>query len=409
MTDLFSRVMNGVKILDIHWRGRNTKAGYTSTASSYGLRQLMRESLRYFDIVTPSQVGSYDDVYVSLTSVSDVIELISAFKNRPTPKLHIGGSGCVNIKSIINLISSASFGRCEGIFDNIISGESLSNVWRAKVDPKLEHHYELRQPQYLLEGEQSVGCKYKCKFCQYTYVRNLLGETYTHGSNLKTPEDNMLDMIIDSPGHHTTALDGLSQETRFKVSKPITDKYLSDFIGRAIRNNFNKTTSIKIFMIIGYPWESRSSVLADIRLLQEILYDVSTSNTGGRVFIQILVTPFSPEPLTPMACEPANVYEYWRDVLYEGVGANLIDAPNLNCYILPQVNSPLTLLKRVCVNRGVDADIIYKLSKEKKPPDVKWPEYMSGLIRSYSLANIVNEIESDSVSDYLHIEETKNE
>lgn len=76
----------------------------------------------------------------------------------------------------------------------------------------------------------------------------------------------------------------------------------------------------------------------------------------------IVNTPFSPEPLTEMEREPANIEVDWRGILLRKDLVTLIDEPHINAWCLPQIPGPVTLIRRVAVNRGGDVDTLRRLS-----------------------------------------------
>jgi len=81
------------------------------------------------------------------------------------------------------------------------------------------------------------------------------------------------------------------------------------------------------------------------------------------------VTPFSPEPLTPMEDDPADITTPWRDILLHDDLRCVFDSPHLNAFTLPQIPGPLTLYKRVAVNRGATVDQLRGIAEAKTIDD----------------------------------------
>jgi hypothetical protein len=107
---------------------------------------------------------------------------------------------------------------------------------------------------------------------------------------------------------------------------------------------------LKVFMIVGYPWETPESVKEDILKLRDTLSRVKPGR--GRVMMMITTTPFSPEPLTAMENEAANIDVNWREILLDDAYRCIYDSQHLNAFFLPQIPGPLSLFKRVVANRA---------------------------------------------------------
>jgi hypothetical protein len=264
---------------------------------------------------------------------------------------------------LLNIIDVAVFGRAEGQINDIIDGATPCNVWRKENDPMFLLQYQVRQTQYLLRGEQSVGCKKKCLFCQYTWSRKHIttGTNYSHGSDLVTPEDDWHGLQVNRPGRYTTAWDGWSESTRLKINKHISDAQIIDKLSKILACNFANAVNLKIYNIIWYPWETEESLHYDIDNVKKILQTIDAKH-GTRILIMFLLTPFSPEPLTPMADCPSNITIDTRKIL-EHIGRQVFKGNKIEAFILPQINSGFTLAKRVLINRGISAELLAKIIK----------------------------------------------
>ena len=87
-------------------------------------------------------------------------------------------------------------------------------------------------------------------------------------------------------------LDGLTQSTRKRVRKPITDSQIRRFfkVFRAMGHD-----KFKMFMMFGYPWES----VADFQEWSETMSHV-LSEPGHECELRIKWTPLIPQPTTPL-------------------------------------------------------------------------------------------------------------
>lgn len=346
----------------IHAKNRNI------SFAANGMNSILSELRYQYEYCAVEKIKEYNFALLSLTSISDVesaaLQITEQCKGKC--KIIAGGQGCISIRPIINIIDVAVFGRAEGQINDIIDGATPRNVWRKETDPLFLRQYEVRQFQYFLSGERSVGCKKKCFFCQYTWSRKYVstGATYSHGSDLVTPEEDWSGLQVSKPGRYTTAWDGWSESTRFKVNKCISDAQISDKLSKILAENFSAAVNIKIFNIVWYPWETEETLRSDIANVAKILRAADAEH-GTRILIMFLLTPFSPEPLTPMAHMPANVTEDTRGIV-ERIGRQVYKGKKIEAFILPQINSGYTLAKRVLINRGGSAAMLRALADATK-------------------------------------------
>jgi hypothetical protein len=310
---------------------------------------------------TLETMHNYDLVLWSITAPEDIVTFIQAKKagrvKKGNAKIVVGGPGCVNICSIAIDVDVAVFGRGEGLADAVVSGVEHESIWTRATDPDLSGRYVVRQVCRLDEREGgSVGCQNKCFFCQYTWTRKLVGDGYNPTKsalgavNNRINEENFSQLKIDGPGRYTTAWDGLSDDTRKRVNKGfVTDELIVDKFSGAIAGNYDKAVMLKVFNIVGYPWESPESVMSDIKHIGKMLKPCTAAGSG-RLMAALHTTPFSPEPLTPMEHVPVNVDVNWRR-LFGGKCLALIDAPAINVFLDPYTTTPPTLIRRVLINR----------------------------------------------------------
>ena len=154
------------------------------------------------------------------------------------------------------------------------------------------------------------------------------------------------------------------------MGKPIDDEHIVDTLSRLL-SVIKGTATLKVYQIVGYPWETEDSIKGDIRAMQSLLSKVRAPTfSPGRIMMMFVITPFSPEPLTPMEREPANVrVNWWKDVFSDISYRKVYDSPHLNAFVLPQIPGPLALFRRVAVNRGVAADKLRAVAAAKTLDD----------------------------------------
>ena len=327
---------------------------------NFGMKAILSELKELHEVCYPETINNYKTILISLTSVMDVENLIYTFEkfcpDKITSKIIVGGFGVINIKLIIPYIDVAVFGRAEGIINEIINGFTFSNVWRKEYDSLLERKYTIRQPQYLLDGEVSVGCRNRCSYCQYAHIRQPIGKAikYNPGKSISTQETDWHGLVVDKPGKYITAWDGWSEETRIRVNKHISD---NDIINKLTdignNNDIDGTVSLKTYQIVGYPWETEQSVMNDIDNVAAMLGMIDM-NITNKITLAFYVTPFGPEPLTPMQDESVDLFINWRELLG---GMKIYYGKHIKAFIITAISGPFTLFKRMWINRADIDDI----------------------------------------------------
>lgn len=97
-------------------------------------------------------------------------------------------------------------------------------------------------------------------------------------------------------------MDGLTEQTRFRVARKQTDDYFVEYFTYMSERGH---TNFKIFMIVGYPWETMSDLDEWIALMSRIGRIERRTNAH----VRIKVTPLIPQPTTPLADANAH-YDY---------------------------------------------------------------------------------------------------
>jgi radical SAM superfamily enzyme YgiQ (UPF0313 family) len=291
----------------------------------FGFKYVLSELDHPYQIISPSQIKDFDYCLCTLTSSMDIENLIYTFeKHKPKKgncKVLVGGFGCINVWSIYDYIDVAVFGRAEGQINDILSGAKLDNVWRKDQDSDLLEKYQIRQMHKLIGDEKTVGCRNKCAFCQYSHVRKYTGGKNYDVVDVSFVEDDWRGLEITGSGRYITAWDGLNAETRKRIKKKITDQQIKDKIISWYDVKRERAINLKIFNIIGYPWETKQSVKQDIERIREFLSECDLHKGGAenRLLIMMMFTPFSPEPMTPMQNDKPNIDVIWRGRFTKGL------------------------------------------------------------------------------------------
>lgn len=356
---LWKRSEPHIGVLDL---GDHAAPGWQIT---HGLDAVVEElGVNVAATVTPETIDSVDVVLASMLSPLDIVRLVAALPERPRAKLVVGGQGAYAVRSYRHLVERVMFGRAEGAVDRVVLGDDPGPwVYRYEIDPGMTGRYLIRQAQRLLPGERSVGCPGRCTFCQYAATRRkMLGGDYdpgTHGAHIL--EDRWQHVRLRA-GYGTTALDGWSEATRRRVRKPVSDAEIVEGLERIIRG-LDKNAVLKTYMIVGYPWETVESVREDVRRFRELLGRVRIpAHRSGDLWMPVLVTPFSPEPLTALERERAQLVHWRREVWSTKPDRALINRDGLTAFVSPIMVGPLTLYRRVAANRGMDPDTLRRVA-----------------------------------------------
>lgn len=382
--NLIKRTNARIGVLNLHKFSdrENTKGIPMVNMSNVGLNAILKELGESYEYCDAKQINDYEYILLSLTSVMDVENLIYTFeKYAPTDirsKIIVGGFGVCNIKLITPYVDIAVFGRAEAQIREIIEGKRFDNVWRKTDDPHIENRYTIRQTQYLVDGEIGVGCRNHCRYCQYTHIRRQIHDNtiYNPGSKIASIESEWSALNATRAGRYTTAWDGWSDSTRKMVCKPVTDEAIVAKLIDLGNRDISGALNIKVFQIVGYPWETEKSVVDDMEKCKGIFRAVN-DNIKNKIVLSFLNTPFGPEPITPMQYDAANIETSWRVVVRPDeyyVGKKVM------AHIVPFITGSFTLLKRVFIHRAEveDLDLFKNIafsSKLRRMPDtdkIKW-------------------------------------
>lgn len=313
-------------------KGRRANQSFDgqSNIGAYVIKDVLERARYSIDFVCPEFIDRYKIVLVSLTSSYDIINFLSAikplksWKNRKC-KIIIGGPGVQNIYSIREYIDFAVFGRGEKIIVSLIESilknkeflhESVMNLKDGITPVKFcqaEELYPYEIPLYPIPyREVSIGCRNKCLFCHYTFVRNTIEieDRYLTGFKYSKSSEEFLfkELLqkIEYKGKWRTAIDGFSERLRFVFNKRISDEQIINTIEELSLRWQGEKLWLYIYMIGNYPTETEK----DIKEFRENLRQVEIK--GKPVFVNLHVSLFRPSPLTPSAYLPVNIETDWR-------------------------------------------------------------------------------------------------
>lgn len=282
------------------------------------------------------EINNYDIVLCSFVSFEDYYLFIKIMKQiKKKTKIIIGGSGILNIIPIYDYIDIAVFGRCDNNINNILSGYQYDNVWIKEDDPYLNKKYKIGQLEKYIEiepdlrldkfSEDSIGCKNKCFFCNYTFKYNFkeLNNIDGYHSGYNTRETTFKNLKwSDNSRYMVCAIDAITEKKRYLINKPISNQ---DIINKILeRDDFKneKSIQIKLYNIYGYPFENNTKDF--YKEIDDVLR-YCDSRIKYKITFLLHNTHFVPMPLTPMENEFVNMIDFKKiDYSFSGNNIKLI-------------------------------------------------------------------------------------
>lgn len=361
--------MNIAALMPTHSHVRTAKHHSRLNISKYfGLQIVINEIQKNLNCTIPiidyKSAHLYDVILVSVHSVPDFYSLAYTYYNRMKGKRSgtwiLGGAAIANIPPLLPFADYIVLGRAENLIIPLLKSikvnlpfdhESVVHVptWSRKSTFKVAYVQKLYPDTIGKAKETMLGCKYNCSYCRYRVssippnMREQDRETTMPGN-----EETFWELEIKNGSFYTTSLDGLTVATRHAVVKHISNeailKKFTDLI--ETRHHLN----LKIYLICGYPGQPD----LDFTELKAIFQLLALNLTTQKWNIKLHITPFSPEPQTPMQWEAANVDVNFRELAPTKLinGTHLVKTENLSVLLLPTIASPYTLLQRLIFNRS---------------------------------------------------------
>lgn len=302
---------------------------YKADSLPFGLKAVVSEldSSKYsISICDKDSAHNFDFVFYSVNSFVDYLVLIRDFRSKVKRryKLVVGGASLINLHLLRDVVDIAVVGRAEGQINDILEGRQFDNVW-TREDIDLKRTYKVRQPQYLLKvgnkSETNVGCKMSCKFCQYgnKFGQFVITSGYTSGVDGLEMMFKDIDWEL-ARSRVVSSIDGSSELTRKRVGKPLSNQQIQDKLEEINSVNYNKALLLKLYNIVGFPWEDET--IADMAEFKSILCRADSVIKKNILWINMQVNHFVPMLLTPFESEPVNLIDYRKLMIekpiYEG-------------------------------------------------------------------------------------------
>ena len=155
-------------------------------------------------------------------------------------------------------------------------------------------------------------------------------------------------------------LDGLTEKTRFRVCKKITDNALVEYFRRLIDKGH---VTFKVFMIFSYPWDT----IEDFAEWEQLMDRILRLDLRKNVSLRIKWTAFIPQPGTPLENEkPTFNFDIERKIHFWHAQYK---RPNINpgWYIDCDGVSSFLTHKKECAMTSGDEFSLFGLDKKLRP------------------------------------------
>jgi hypothetical protein len=325
---------------------------YFEGKAYYGFNYIISEidtELYEISYVSSASINSVDFALISITSFYDVYNIRKElFGKNVTCKLIFGGSGISNIQSLSDLAYAICIGRGETLINDILEGKPLESVWYKDSTEKIK----MGQPKELKKikdlEEKEVGCRNKCKFCQYGWKFKALSDSSNYNSGYNSREDTITNLDFSLCNRRTaprlnSAIDGFTEKTRKIIGKVILNEDITNKF-KEIYSQEQSYFALKLYAIVGFSWERSIE-------LDEFFEAVERADkeSDKKLNVFLISTHFVPMPFTPMECEPINLHNFRDEVIKNKYGYK---GKSINVYYPgSQMTSPMTAIEQTIVNR----------------------------------------------------------
>lgn len=283
----------------------------------FGLKAILNEldKNKYeIEYISSYSINKCDFVLIPIISYYDAMAYINEiYGNRYDAKLIVGGPYVLNYHTFSNAYAIV-IGRCEDMINAIFDKHDYSNV----IYPSsLKQEYEVGDVKRFLcvgqRNEVAVGCAAKCYFCQYAWKNkytSLRQEGYN--SSYSDYEDYIQNLKAEKNGRYVTAIDGLTEYSRLKVNKKITNDDICNKLNEIVNNDI--AGLLKIYNIIAYPWESKVN-------FEELIESVNKCDrqNKNKLTIYLTHTHFVPKLQTPMEDFKVNMMDARKYVVNQPI------------------------------------------------------------------------------------------
>lgn len=329
----------------------------------YGLKSIICELNAEYEVeyISTLSINTCEFVLIPIISYYDALNYINEIYGKTfKAKIIVGGPYVLNYHTFSNAFAVV-IGRCEDMINAIFNKEKFINV----VYPDaIQEYYEVGDVKRFLcvgdRNEIAVGCAAKCYFCQYAWKNKYKSDATTgYNSSYSDYEDYIQNLKVTKNGRYVTAIDGLTEQSRFLVNKKITNNEIAAKLSEIASNDISGM--VKIYNIVAYPWEKTVNFEEFIECVNK-----SDKKNKNKLTIYLTHTHFVPKLFTPMEDLKINMLDarsmiVKKPILYIGeyfkVANNISITSNVSAieeYIVDRADNELDILlisKIICSNK----------------------------------------------------------
>lgn len=327
--------------------------------------------------------GVVDFLLVSFTGTEAALIYARAVKCKKPPVFTaFGGPGMMFPAAFREMADAIMIGRGEDAIFRCLEGD-YSGMMRPDSTLATDSVH-ICTPSLLSPGQESVGCKFRCGFCSYSWMNTFgcasarASSFYTSAHKDVTKADTKADvfqMLPEKPQaparemmfkdlnfamlsttgfkRPVSGIDILTDLDRILVRKPISFALVRSVLMRLANEAkfaFPGLYTAKVYSIACYPW---NSIPCDLSRLNEIFKSIEFP-PGIRIKFDLKISHFSPQVTTPLECcavSTANARDLARAPEWPNNGAFL----HIDRLTIP---GPINAIQQTILQRAADPDAV---------------------------------------------------
>lgn len=250
--------------------------------------------------------------------------------------------------------------------------------------------------------ELSLGCKYKCHYCQYSWMKPyrendadfIISELDNCGGKVRLSSADIpqhsrygeIEAALERTGVHVTnqdgalftvkkqteglakmqrfGVDGMSDRLRKMVCKPIRADWMVERIGEYSRMGVGRCLAYNLF---GLPGETREDFLEWDDTVRRLVDAVQTPFTWVNSW-----NAFLPMPFTPLANGPSSWNNDHRDLKMMAKTREYAKSKGVNVFDMPERTGNAKITARMLAIRGTEATAHVLATLALRPNTPEW-------------------------------------
>ena len=362
--------------MGLDFLARLIKRKYRTEVEFYTVheRDLLRLGPRDVDFLLVSFVGSGS----ALTYAKSVRY------RKPAPFTALGGPAMLFPAVFRDMADVIMVGRGEDAIFRMIDGDFEGMM---RHDSTLtDDSVHIGKTTLLSPGQESVGCKFRCGFCSYSWMhtystcKTCTCKEYTSNRVAGAPaaeqmfKDLRFSMLSTSPFKRTIAgLDVLTPLDVRLVKKPVSLALVRSVLSKMAKDAaraYQGMYQLRLFTVTGYPWNEDA---CDLSYLKSAVNSVEFPE-GVSLMIDTTLNHFIPQICTPFECCAVRLenmrerFENYTEPKWPERGAFI----HIDKHLIP---SPMQAVQQVVLMRSDDPRVVEDVATAKNANDlaIKYP------------------------------------